>query len=107
MAKKSLKRIFAGLLAFAMVCVLAACSTQLNGTYTSTDGLINQSFTFEKDNKVKVSAFGFNIEGEYEIKGDEITITYGALGLSYDFVKSFKKEGKSIFVDGVEFVKEK
>ena len=37
----------------------------------------------------------------------EITITYSLLGLSYDWVKSFKKDGSSIFIDGTEFVKEK
>ncbi len=107
MTKKISKRIITGLLAFVIVCVLTSCSTTLSGTYTTTDGLVKQSFTFERDNKVKVSAFGVNIEGEYEIKGDEITITYSLLNLSYDFVKPFKKDGNSIFIDGVEFVKEK
>jgi hypothetical protein len=60
-----------------------------------------------EDNKVKVSAFGIDVEGEYLIEDGEITITYSLLGLSYDWVKSFEKDGSSIFIDGTEFVKEK
>ncbi len=89
-----------------MVCTLAACTTTLKGTYTSTDGVIKQSFTFLEDNKVKVSAFGIDVEGEYLIEDGEITITYSLWGLSYDWVKSFKKDGSSIFIDGTEFVKD-
>ena len=69
--------------------------------------MIEQSFTFLEDNKVKVSAFGIEIEGEYLIEDGEITITYSLFGLSYDWVKSFEKDGNSIFIDGTEFVKEK
>lgn len=107
MKRKTMKRIFVGFLACLMVFMMVSCATKLNGTYTSTDGLVKQSFTFEDENVVKMSAFGINIEGEYEIEDGEITITYGLLGISYDFVKSFEKSGSSIFIDGVEFVKEK
>ena len=106
--KNAFKKIIAALLLVClMVCTLTACTTTLKGTYTSKEGLIEQSFTFEKDNKVKVSAFGINVEGEYRIKDGEITITYRLMDLSYDWSKSFKKEGQSIFIDGTEFVKEK
>lgn len=88
-----------------MLGVLAGCSTKLSGTYTS-KGLISQSFTFEKDNQVTISAFGIEASGTYAIKDDKITITYGAFGLSYDWEKSFKKDGNSIYIDGTEFVKE-
>ena len=82
-------------------------STTLSGTYTNKEGLIEQSFTFKEDSKVEVSAFGIDVEGEYLVEDGEITITYSLLGLSYDWVKSFKKDGRSIFIDGTEFVKEK
>lgn len=95
------------LLVCMMVCTLSACATTLKGTYTGKEGLIEQSFTFKEDNKVYVSAFGINVEGEYLIEDGEITITYSLLGLSYDWVKSFRKDGNSIFIDGTEFVKEK
>lgn len=106
--KKAFKKIVASvLLVCVMVCTLTACTTTLKGTYTSKDGLVEQSFTFMEDNKVKVSAFGIDVEGEYLIEDGEITITYSLLGMSYDWVKSFKKDGSSIFIDGTEFVKEK
>lgn len=107
MKRRYLKSIVAVLLICAMVCTLTACTTTLKGTYTTKDSLIEQSFTFMEDNKVKVSAFGIDVEGEYLIEDGEITITYSLLGLSYDWVKSFEKDGSSIFIDGTEFVKEK
>ena len=107
MFRKSMRAMAALLLVCVMVCTLTACTTTLKGTYTSKDGLIEQSFTFKEDNKVEVSAFGIDIEGEYLIEDGEITITYNLLGLSYDWVKSFEKDANSIFIDGTEFVKEK
>ena len=106
--KNAIKKIIAALLLIClMVGTLTACTTTLSGTYTNKEGLIEQSFTFKEDNKVEVSAFGIEIEGEYLIEDGEITITYSLLGLSYDWVKSFKKDGSSIFIDGTEFIKEK
>ena len=106
--KKTLKRIVSLLLlATMLVCVLSACEIKLNGTYISTEGLVKQSFTFKDDNKVDVSAFGIDVEGEYHIEDGKITITYSLLNLSYDWEKSFEKKGDSIFIDGTEFVKEK
>ena len=105
--KKNLKRIVSLLLLATMfVCVLTACTTKLTGTYTNDEGLVKQSFTFKEDNKVEVSAFGINIEGEYLIEDNKITITYTLLNLSYDWEKSFVKKGNSIFIDGTEFIKE-
>ena len=103
---KNIKTIISFVLICVIVCSFVACSSTLSGTYTNKDGIIEQSFIFEKDNIVKVSAFGVNIEGEYVIKDGEITITYNILGLKYDLVKSFEKKGNSIFIDGAEFIKE-
>ena len=105
--KKNIKRIVSLLLMAAMLmCVLTACTTKLSGTYTNDEGLVKQSFIFKEDNKVEVSAFGINVEGEYLIEDDTITITYSFLNLSYDWEKSFEKKGNSIFIDGTEFIKE-
>lgn len=106
--KKRIKRILSmSFLVIIVMCVLTACSTNLSGTYTNDDGFVKQSFTFKEDNKVDVSAFGIEVEGEYLIKNDTITITYSLLNLSYDWEKSFRKDGDSIFIDGVEFTKDK
>ena len=105
--KKNFKKIVSLLLLTVFtVCMLTGCTTKLNGTYTNDEGLVKQSFTFKEDNKVSASAFGVDIEGEYLIEDNTITITYKLLGLSYDFEKSFVKKGNSIFIDGTEFVKE-
>lgn len=104
---KRWKSIFAVMTLSLILCIFAACATTLKGTYTSKEGLIEQSFTFKEDDKVEVSAFGIDIEGDYVIEDGEITITYSLLGLKYDWVKSFEKKGNSIFIDGTEFVKEK
>lgn len=107
MFKKLLSRAAAFLLVCIMTCSLTACATKLSGKYVAKDSLLEQSFTFLDDNKVKMSAFNFNIEGEYAVKDDKIIITYGAFGLSYDWENTFKKEGNSIFIGDTEFVKEK
>ena len=105
--KKNFKRIASLLLAtMLLVCILTACETKLSGTYTNDEGLIKQSFTFKEDNKVDVSAFGIDVEGEYHIEDDTITITYSILNLSYDIEKTFVKKGDSIYIDGTKFVKE-
>ena len=105
--KKFQKIVAVLLLVCLMVGTLTACTKTLKGTYVIKDGLVEQSFTFKEDNKVDVSAFDIHVEGEYLIEKDTITITYSLLGFSYDWVKSFAKDGNSIFIDGVEFVKEK
>lgn len=106
--KSVLKKLVAALLLLCvMACTLTACTSELSGTYTSKDGLIEQSFTFKGSDKVAVSAFGIEVEGEYHIKNGEITITYSLFDLSYNWTKSFKMDENSIFINGVEFVKEK
>ena len=105
--KKRIKRMVSiSFLAIILMSILTACSTNLSGTYTNEDGLVKQSFTFKEDNKVEVSAFGIEVEGEYLIEKDTITITYSLLNLSYDWEKSFRKDGDSIYIDGVEFEKD-
>jgi hypothetical protein len=105
--KKSLKSLVALLLVLVMVGSLTACAVTLKGTYTHKDGLVESSFIFKDDNKVSVSAFGVEIEaGEYEIKDGEVNISYEILGIKAGLTKSFEKKGNSIFIDGVEFVKE-
>lgn len=89
-----------------LMCYMTACSTRLSGTYT-TDGVIEQSLTFQEDNVVVISAFGINAEGIYRIEDDKIIITYKLLNLSYDIEKSFEKDGNTITIDGTEFIKEK
>lgn len=85
---------------------MTSCTTKLSGTYSNNDGLVKQSFTFKADNQVEVSALGIDVEGEYFIEDDTITITYSILNFNYDWEKSFEKKGSSIFIDGVEFIKE-
>lgn len=107
MIKKGLKSIAVVLLVLVMLFSLVACGNKLSGTYTNSEGLIKQSFTFKEDNVVDFTAFGLDVTGEYEIEDDKIIITYSLMNLSYDLEKSFEKKGDSIFIDGTEFVKEK
>lgn len=107
MLKRDLKKtVVALLLICAMACSLTACAIKLKGTYVS-DGIIEQRLTFQDDNVVVISAFGIDAQGTYKIEDDKITITYKLLNLSYDWEKSFEKNGETIIIDGTEFVKEK
>lgn len=106
--KRVFTRVAAVLLVCVMVCAFTACATTLKGTYVSTDGLVQQTLTFKEDNIVEVSAFGIETEGEYVIEDGYITITYSLLGLSYDWEARLEKEGSdTLYIDGVQFVKEK
>ena len=85
--------------------LFAACSgSKLSGSYRSND-VISQTFTFD-GNHVTMSAFGINASGTYEIKGDEILITYSLLGMEYTWRQPFSRSGNSIFIGGTEFVKQ-
>jgi len=92
------------LVSAAIITLLSACGTKLNGTYKST-GILGETITFTKD-EASMSAFGLSISGPYKIEKDQITITYTVLGISYDWTQSFKKEGKSIYIGSTEFVKQ-
>lgn len=103
--KKTVKIISAAIALITLVCLLAACGKTLNGTYES-EGIIPQSFTFDKDGTVTFSAFGVDAAtGTYRIEKDKLIITYSILGFSTDLEQSFKKSGSSLIIGGTEFVK--
>ena len=106
MSKRIMKKSVAAMLVILMIGLLAGCTTTLKGTYVNKEGLVEQRLTFE-DGKVEMSAFGIEVEGDYAIEDGKLIITYHLLGLSYDWERSFEKDGSSIFIDGTEFVKEK
>ena len=103
---KLMRRIVCLALAAVLIAaLLAGCGGgKLKGTYKAS-GLVPQSFTFSGD-KVTMSAFGINASGTYEIKGDEILITYSLLGIEYTWRQPFSRSGNSIFIGGTEFVKQ-
>lgn len=76
----------------------------LMGTYTSSDGL--QYFTFSGTNTVKMSLSIFSATGTYLIQGDKIVIEYSLLNQSDTMEAGFSRIGNSIYIDGVEFVKQ-
>ena len=43
---------------------------------------------------------------DHKIEDGKITITYNILGFTYDWEKSFEKDGNTIIIDGTKFVKE-
>ena len=93
------------LAAVLLISVLAACSgDKLSGTYRST-GLFAQTFTFDTGNRVTMSAFGVNASGTYRISGGRMTVTYTIFGMDTNWTCNIEQRGKSIFIDGTEFVK--
>ena len=100
------KRILALTLTFILSAVfLTSCSGNIDGTYTTRETLIDSSVTFN-DGKITMSTLGININGTYKIKGGEITITSNLLGEETSQTMTFKKDGKSIFIDGTEYIKD-
>ena len=87
-----------------MLAVLTSCSAKLSGTYVH-HGIIDETITFSGDH-VTMSAFGLDINGTYEIKGDTITVSFSVLGMEQSVSWSFERNGNSIYIDGAEYVKE-
>ena len=86
--------------------MLTSCTGgELNGTYRS-QGLIAQSLTFDKGNKITMTAFGINASGTYKISDGKMTVTYTVLGIDTSWSYDYKRKGKSIFVNGAEFIKQ-
>ncbi|MDR2752495.1 MAG: hypothetical protein LBC41_17715 [Clostridiales bacterium] len=100
------KRLLAAILATCLLLSVSACSEGLSGAYKSQGTLIPETVTFFKDKTLSLSAFGLNISGAFEVKSDKIAITYEVLGAKLTLEKSFSRSGDSVFIDGVEFVKE-
>lgn len=90
-----------------MVVVLACCLTScnsLNGTYVCQEGDMYTTYKFTAfSDKLVVSYISIPFEGTYEINGDKILITI--FGESQEY--SYSKDGSTIYIDGVAYVKEK
>lgn len=65
-------RAVAGTLAAAVVAVLVACSSGLEGTYEDPMGLTR--YTFQSDGKVLMTMMGTEVEMTYEKEGDKIKV---------------------------------
>ena len=111
MKRRSLKKIAVMLLACLMLCSFLACGSVvqsavgLRGIYVNREGIIEQKFIFDADNKVRMSAFGLQIEGDYVIESDMLFITYTLFGLRNEWSVPFEYAGDTIYLDGVEFVR--
>ncbi|GHV17968.1 hypothetical protein FACS18949_06980 [Clostridia bacterium] len=92
--------------AVCLLIALSACGGGLNGTYTTNETLISSSVTFNGD-KITMSALGLNFTGTYKVKGGEIIVTTNILGNESEQTMSFKHKGKSVFIDGTEYIKQK
>jgi hypothetical protein len=103
---KTAVKIIAVIMVLATITVLfASCGKTLNGTYKPTDGV--GSLTFDKDGNVKGELFGITLSGTYSIDKDEIKFEKETvLGIGGTLTYSFEKSGKTIIIDGKEYVKE-
>ena len=104
--KKNIIKIAVLALAVVMLSMTLVSCSKLGGTYTTTDGkdTISYTFSFWSD-KVVWDYMGYPIEGTYVIDGDKITFNF-IEGVWENDERSFRKEGKSIFLNDVEYVKE-
>ena len=102
--KRMIRTMITICIAAALLLALAGCTKTLNGTYVS-KGLLAESVTFSSNGTVTMSAFGLDVNGTYRINDGKMIITYSAFSLSYDWELDFRQEGRSIFLNGEEFVK--
>jgi len=104
--KKNIIKIAVLALAIVMLSVSLVSCSKLGGTYTMTDSTGTTSYTFSFwSDKVVWNYLGYPIEGTYKIDGDKITFNF-IEGVWENDERSFRKEGKSIFLNDVEYVKE-
>lgn len=75
----------------------------LMGTYMTNDGL--QYFTFSGKNTVKMSLSIISATGTYSIQDDKLIIEYSLFGQSETFEAVFRRNGNSIFIDEVEYIR--
>ena len=102
--KKALKATALILIAATVLCMFAGCGSSLKGTYKASSGA---SLTFDKDQKVTGELFGITLDGTYEISDDTIKFSYSTpLGIGATLEKPIEIKGKTITIDGTEFVKE-
>ncbi len=102
------KKIAVLLMLVILVGLLAGCGGKLSGTYVPVDDYYSEydALTF-KGNKVTFTTWGFDTSGTYKIKGDQITLKANFYGYEAEETLSFSKKGKSIFIDGEEYVRGK
>ncbi|NLW74074.1 MAG: hypothetical protein GX057_04150 [Clostridiales bacterium] len=104
--KRKLLKSTALLFAVILLCLCLASCNKLSGTYTSVDKEVGTSYKFHFfSNKVTMYYLNFPFDGTYELdkKAGKIYMTF----LGDRVEKTFSQSGKSIFIDGVEYVKEK
>lgn len=105
---KTFKKATAIMLVIAfLACLLTGCSLRtLNGTYKST-GVLGETLTFDRENRVTGQLFGITLDGEYVIEDDTITFKYVTkLGIGATLSKSFLKKCDTIWIDGNEYIKQ-
>ena len=116
---RNTKKLIALLLGVTLVLALfTACdSSKLAGTYYASggnlfSGLQFTSITFSGNNRVSMSALGIvGTKGTYRISGNSIELKYNEpsfVGEGKAVVKtmSFERKGKTIYLDGYEFIKD-
>lgn len=91
-------------LVLVMLCtafLFVGCSKKLDGLYVADIMGIKMSYEFSGDEvTMSIGSVG-SLSGTYEIKDDEITITYNDLDQTEN--RSFEKDGKDIIIDGLLF----
>ncbi len=72
-----------------MLCLLSACGSGIDGTYSDAMGVAR--YTFASDGKVTIEAMGLAQETAYVRDGDTVKVTLPGKGTSLDF--SVGKDG--------------
>lgn len=104
--KKRLIKLIALLFAIIMLGASLAACNRLSGIYTSVDSEVGTSYEFHFfGGKVTMYYYNFSYDGEYELdkKAGKIYMTF----LRDRVEKTFSMSGNSIFIDDIEYVKEK
>lgn len=93
---KLFKKGFALALVLAMSLSLVACGANIQGEWVGEEDGIEYSYEFDKDGEGSMSVGGLSVDFEYEVDGDELTITYEILGEKTEEEYTFEISGDTL-----------
>lgn len=93
---KMFKRVFALALVLAMSLSLVACSGSIEGEWVMEEDGGEVTYEFGDDGKGSVKQSGVSIEFEYEVDGDEITMSMEMFGEKSDAKGTFEIDGDTL-----------
>lgn len=93
---KMFKRVFAFALVLAMSLSLVACSGSIKGEWKATEDDMEVIYKFDDDGKGSVTSSGVSVAFNYEVDGDELTMSMELLGEKVESTSTYEIDGDTL-----------